>query len=153
MEKVMLRPFPKHGGTAYERAAHIYTVLCYWVDWRMSDSRIEKEHRSEGLISYGGLAIRLGLEVGASGTFSVALGHVARYCAINDLPALNSVVVNAKTGLPGDGVLLADYESAKREFQAVKAYSGEEEYRWTAIRSPSPTHFRKAHQQYSDPDA
>lgn len=40
----------------------------------------------------------------AQGVIARVLGHIALYCHQNDLPLLTVLVVNEKTGLPGEGI-------------------------------------------------
>ena len=49
-----------------------------------------------------------------AGVLANSLGHVAFYCIQNKLPPLTALVVNAKTGLPGDGIPVEESLS-KRE--------------------------------------
>ena len=58
-------------------------------------------------LTYKLLASRMGFQKGA-GVLANSLGHVAYYCTENHLPPLTAIVVNAKTGLPGDGIPVED---------------------------------------------
>ena len=43
----------------------------------------------------------------AAGVLDKILGHIAYYCEDNDLPQLNAIVVNSKSGVPGDDIPLS----------------------------------------------
>lgn len=64
-------------------------------------------------ITYGGLAEVLGFE--GAGVFSGILGQIMHWCAANDVPPLTILVVNSKSGLPGDGLTTPDDLNADRE--------------------------------------
>jgi hypothetical protein len=49
------------------------------------------------------------------------LGIIGQYCRLNDLPALNSIVVNQATGEPGEDVVVRDGRTPKQERKAVMA--------------------------------
>jgi hypothetical protein len=66
-----------------------------------------------------------------AGVLANPLGHVAYYCLINRLLPLTSLVVNEKTGLPGDGIPV-DESLSKRE--NVFAFD------WFGVIPPSPTY-------------
>ncbi|WP_404424226.1 hypothetical protein [Thalassospira australica] len=46
----------------------------------------------------------------AAGVLDKILGHIAYYCEDNDLPQLNAIVVNSKTGVPGDDIPLSSLD-------------------------------------------
>ena len=86
------------------------------------------------ILTYGILAKRLGYK--GAGVFGSQLGHVAFYCKQNGLPPLTSLVVNEKTGLPGEGIP-ADDTAARRE--AVFRFN------WFDIVPPQPSELREAY--------
>ncbi len=47
------------------------------------------------------------------------LGIVGHYCLMNDLPALNAIVVNAVTKEPGGDVVLTPGRSFREELRAI----------------------------------
>ncbi len=142
-----MKNYPRSGGTSYERAAHIFSVLAPWVDWRMKDKLIRKEHRVPGLITYGQLAVHLGLAPQAGRTLSTSLGHVGCFCKVHGLPALNNVVVNRETGLPGYDTVLSIHDDISEEVSACLNFSPAESYRWTQIQCPRPSQIRKAREK------
>lgn len=64
-------------------------------------------------ITYGGLAGMLGFE--GAGVFAGILGQIMNWCAANDVPPLTILVVNSKTGLPGEGLTTPADLNADRE--------------------------------------
>lgn len=52
--------------------------------------------------TYGDIADILGYD--GAGVLGRQLGHIMFFCAQNNLPALTVLVVNADTGLPGEGL-------------------------------------------------
>lgn len=62
------------------------------------------------LITYGELADILGF--GGAGVLAHPLGYIMEYCQHHELPPLTSIVINQKTGSPGDGLItIEDYDS------------------------------------------
>jgi hypothetical protein len=47
------------------------------------------------------------------------LGIVGHYCPMNDLPALNAIVVNAVTNEPGGDVVLTPGRGFREELRAI----------------------------------
>ena len=82
---------------------------------------------SRQTITYGEVSHILGWD--GAGTMGPALGHVAYFCAANELPPLTQLVVNQKTGKPGEGMQLEDAD-AQRE--AVFGYE------WFDVEPPAP---------------
>ncbi|MBI2373849.1 MAG: hypothetical protein HYV07_07620 [Deltaproteobacteria bacterium] len=78
-------------------------------------------------ITYGDVARILGYD--GAGVLAHILGHIMYHCQRNKLPPLTVLVVNQKTGLPGDGLVAEDIH-AQRE--AVFGYD------WYAIEPPLP---------------
>lgn len=99
--------------TRYERAAQIWPLLCQCASHRQT-------------LTYE-LAGRLtGMMVPGMGQ---VLEPVQSYCLLNRLPALSSLVVSAKSGLPGAGFIAA--ESVPAEQAAVFAWP------WTDSQPPT----------------
>ncbi|RRN01677.1 hypothetical protein EIM44_09140 [Bibersteinia trehalosi] len=65
----------------------------------------------------------------ATGVLGSTLGHIASFCNANDLPPLTAIVVNSKTGLPGDEIPVSGDLNAIRE----KVYS----FDWYDVYPPS----------------
>ena len=61
---------------------------------------ISKAHNRQ-TITYGILADLLGFK--GAGVFADKLGHIMYFCIQNNLPHLTVLVVNEKTGKPGEG--------------------------------------------------
>jgi hypothetical protein len=59
--------------------------------------------RTQKILSYEEIQSLTGLA--AVGVGPTALGPIAAYCMNNKLPVLTSLVVERKTGLPGEGLL------------------------------------------------
>jgi hypothetical protein len=57
-------------------------------------------------LTYGELADKMGLPVQSAVGLGRELGIVGIYCTQNGLPAINSIVVNQETGVPGSGVVV-----------------------------------------------
>jgi hypothetical protein len=70
-----------------------------------------------------------------AGVLANSLGHVAYFCILNRLPPLTSLVVNEKTGLPGDGIPI-EKSLSKRE----KVFA----FDWFDIMPPTPEELRSA---------
>jgi len=64
-------------------------------------------------VTYGGLGDMVGFDGG--GVFAGILGEVMYWCASNELPALTVLVVNAASGLPGEGLTTPEDLHAERE--------------------------------------
>lgn len=72
-------------------------------------------------ITYIQLAKLLGFK--GAGVFNKMLGCLMHWCADNQLPPLTSLVVNAATGLPGDGLTrLNDLHSDREKVFAFEWY-------------------------------
>lgn len=57
---------------------------------------------TNSIMTYGELADMMGYA--DARPLSRILGHILFYCQQNELPPLNSLVVNQETGLPGEGI-------------------------------------------------
>ena len=76
--------------TIYQRALQIWMLLVCAA-------------RERKILTYGEIAKILGMKgAGQMGNF---LGPIMFYCEENNLPPLSILVVNQKTGLPGDGLV------------------------------------------------
>lgn len=71
-------------------------------------------------LTYGELALRMGYtDTRAGHMLSRQLGIVGNYCLMNDLPALNAMVVNAATKQPGGDVVLTPGRTFGEELRAI----------------------------------
>lgn len=91
-------------------------------------------------ITYGALARMLGF--GGAGTLAHFLGHIMHHCLQNGLPPLTVLVVNQDTGLPGEGLIDADY-NADRE--AVFGFG------WFGVIPPTPDELSAAYRSVNVP--
>ncbi|AVF65899.1 MULTISPECIES: hypothetical protein [Vibrio] len=86
------------------------------------------------ITTYGEVAEILGYK--GAGTMDRQLGHILHFCAQNKLPPLSVLVVNAETGLPGDGFeTIGDLHKARE-----KVFN----YDWFDVIPPTPEQFAKA---------
>ena len=89
-------------------------------------------------VTYGELALRMGYaDTRAGHMLSRQLGIVGHYCLMNDLPALNVMVVNATTNEPGGDVVLTPGRSFREELRAIYRQD------WYAVGVPSTGTLRK----------
>lgn len=115
------------------QAQRIWLILTGWVCGR--DDPIPASKRT---MTYGELALRMGYaDTRAGHMLGRQLGIVGHYCLMNDLPALNALVVNKDTGEPGGDVVL----TPKRDFRAeLKAIYNTD---WYTVGVPSTGTLRK----------
>lgn len=96
------------------QAQRIWLILTGFV------SGMNPRPRMPRTLTYGELALRMGYADARAGhMLARQLGMVGHYCLMNDLPALNAIVVNATTGVPGHDVVLANGRSVRQEQAAV----------------------------------
>ena len=104
------------GDRLYVQAQRIWLILVAFVSGPTRGPTDEKT------ITYGKLAELMGHPDKRAGrTLGRQLGIIGQYCRLNDLPALNAIVVDQITGAPGEGVLLGDGRTIKQEQKAVMA--------------------------------
>jgi hypothetical protein len=101
------------GDRVYVQAQRIWLILSGFVS-----SPLRKAGDRE-TITYGELAERMGYVPRAGHTLGRQLGIVGKCCLENGLPALNSIVVTALEGAPGDEVVLKPGRKIKQEQRAV----------------------------------
>jgi len=120
-------------------AQQIWIVL---VTFASSSARMPD---GEKRLTYDALASDLGW-IGRDRGMKVrsALSLVGMYCAINDLPMLNLLVVDPATGRPGT-LALIPRENASLASIHRKALA----FRWSSIRVPSPGAFRRINVQWN----
>lgn len=70
-------------------------------------------------------------------TLSRQLGIVGTYCVMNGLPALNAIVVNATTNVPGEDVVLSPGRTFPQELRAIYRQD------WYAVGVPTTGTLRK----------
>jgi len=87
------------------------------------------------IITYKRLAYLVG--IGGPGVLGKGpLDRIANYCIQNDLPPLTSLVVNEKTGLPGNGIPVK-----KAATQREVVFNNP----WFKIVAPTPDQLHEAH--------
>lgn len=115
------------------QAQRIWLILSGHVSGR--DSPPPQNART---VTYGELALRMGYaDTRAGHMLSRQLGIVGHYCLMNDLPALNAIVVNATTKEPGGDVVLSPGRSFRDELRAVYRQD------WYEVGVPSTGTLRK----------
>ena len=115
--------FFEDNATNATRALQIWQIL------------IGKAHNRQ-TVTYGMLADMLGYR--SAGIMSQMLGHIMYYCSKHGLPSLTALVVNQDTGVPGEGLTVADL-NAERE--AVFRYD------WYSIVPPTHEELSAAYQE------
>jgi hypothetical protein len=86
------------------------------------------------LTTYREIATILGFE--GAGVLANQLGHIMYYCQQNELPALTVLVVNDKTGQPGEGFESDIDQNAAR----AKVFN----FAWYELVPPTPDEFSAA---------
>lgn len=132
MEKIPAIKRYAPGDRLYVQAQQVWLILVAFV------MECARNGGDSTTITYGELAERMGYpDRRADHTLSRQLGIVGAYCKMNDLPTLNSIVVNQATGMPGTDVVLRDGYSVGKEQKAVHREN------WFSLRIPSTGTLRK----------
>jgi hypothetical protein len=118
------------GDRVYVQAQRVWLILVAFV---MSRSGTDARRT----LTYGELAKKMGYDPKAGITLRRPLGIVGELCKRNNLPTLNSIVVNDVTGVPGDHVVLRDGRTPAQE------QSGVLKQNWFEFRVPTTGTFRK----------
>ena len=122
----------KKGDRLYVQAQQIWLVLVAFV------SGPTRKASDDKTMTYGELAERMGYADRRAGhMLSRQLGIIGEFCRLNDLPVLNSVVVNQTTGFPGEDVVLRDGRTVKQEQRDVMRQD------WLQLGVPTTGTFRK----------
>ena len=127
------------GDQRHVQAQRVWMILTAHVmkEWKWREEPRPPRQRKDVLITYGGLAKRMGMDPKAGVTLGIPLGIVGEYCRVNGLPTLNSIVIKQETGVPGDHVLVRDGKTYKDEQREVMRTD------WFAYRVPTTGAFRK----------
>ncbi len=126
------------GDRLHVQAQRIWVILVAHV------MHSDRDPENPATICYGDLATTMGYRDRRAGhTLGRQLGIIAKLCVDNDLPPLNSLVVNQSTGLPGDHVMLRPGRSVAEEQAAVM------EEDWFSIRVPTTGTFRRVWESWS----
>lgn len=132
----------KKGDRIYVRAQQIWLILVAFV---MKNKFATDSVDNCKTITYGDIAILMGYPDARAGrTLSRQLGIIGHYCLHNNLPALNSIVVNKLTDCPGDHVVLTGDNSVKKEQSAVMKEN------WFQFGVPSTGALRKVRSSQSE---
>lgn len=124
------------GDRIYVQAQQIWIILVSFVSTPLRRPNHPKT------ITYGEVAELMGYPDRRAGhMLSRQLGIVGNYCLMNDLPALNSIVVNQLTGDPGGDVVLGQGNSVAQEQNAVLRLN------WLSVGVPTPGTLRKVWEQ------
>lgn len=118
----MVKKFEENARLAH-RAVQIWQILVGMAHTRRTTTY--KELAS--LLGYAG-----------AGVLGRQLGHIMFFCAQNELPPLTALVVNAETGLPGEG--LETKGELHREREQVFNFN------WYALVPPSAEDYERAWQ-------
>ncbi|MEQ1936332.1 MAG: hypothetical protein ABL962_20950 [Fimbriimonadaceae bacterium] len=124
------------GDRIHIQAQQVWIVL---VSWTFAARKLKKK-----TLTYGDLAELMGYSRRAGITLGRALGIVGTHCKNNNLPTLNSIVVNEVTGKPGDHVVVRKGYTPEREQAEVIKEA------WFLIRVPTTGTFRKVWEEMGD---
>ncbi|MCJ8191189.1 hypothetical protein [Sphingomicrobium aestuariivivum] len=126
------------GDRIWAQAQQIWQILVGLVTTNQIEGTPEKSK-----ITYGRLAGVMGKPTQAGRTLTRQLWMIGEYCRYNDLPTLNTIVVNKETGLPGHDVVLNSGNSIATELSNVA------DYNWASVRQPTISTFRDVWEQIS----
>jgi len=100
------------GDRLYVQAQQIWLILVAYVKTRGEDDK--------KTLTYGELAEAMGHEDRRVGhTLSRQLWIISEYCRLNELPALNAIVVTQNDNQPGQGVVTTKGRSVREEQKHV----------------------------------
>ena len=116
------------GDRVYVRAQQVWVVLVAFV--------MSKPERSQRTMNYGDLATKMGMDSRAGIGLGRELGIVGYFCVQNGLPAINNIVVNRETGVPGVGVVTRKCKTIRHE--QVDSFKTD----WFEFRVPTTGTFR-----------
>lgn len=132
MSDVPEAKFFKSGDPVFVRAQQVWIILVSEIMGRRESAG------SDGVtITYGDLSRKMGKAKVPPVSLGKHTGIIAHYCIENDLPPLNIIAVNQKTGLPGYGVLGTTDRHFERDMKKVM------EYDWFSVRVPTTGMLRK----------
>jgi hypothetical protein len=120
--------FFSKGDRIYVRCQQIWLVL-------VSHVRIKSS-----TITYGTLADYMGYDSRAGHTLGKHLGVIGHFCLLNELPLINSIVVNKNTGYPGDDVFLGDDNNSIKNIDETQ--KDVINYDWFSVRVPTVGAFK-----------
>jgi len=127
----------KQGDRLPVQAQRIWQILTAFVMFAPHGSRPRK------VMPYGDLAVLMGYADRRAGhMLGRQLGIVGHFCVANDLPPLNTIVINEATGMPGDEVVVRPGRTVKEEQKAVASQD------WFEIRPPTTGTLRQIYETY-----
>ena len=143
-----IKTYETKGVRDHVRAQQIWIILTAYVSCcprEITDVDMGKilsvgNRASKGInvITYGDLAILMGYKNRQAGrTLANPLGLIGHYCKLNNLPPLNTIVVNSETRAPGCEVVVRDGRTYEQEQAEVMTTN------WLKFRPPSTATFRK----------
>lgn len=127
------------GDALYVQAQQMWVILVGFIMMRKypAPSTVRKMDYFER-IAYGELAEIMG-RPGGGNMLSRQLGILGRYCVQNGLPALNVIVVNKDSEMPGDGAVVRLGMTVEEEMREV------ENFNWFTVRPPTVGALRKVY--------
>ena len=128
------------GDRIWGQAQQIWVILVGLV----TSARINQTKGESARLTYGDLAEAMGKPRQAGRTLTRQLWMIGEYCRFNEIPTLNSIVVNKETRLPGhDVVLTTGNSNVQKELADVAKFN------WAAVRVPTASTFRDVWEQIS----
>jgi hypothetical protein len=120
------------GDPIYKQAQQIWVVLCGFAMMRkkLTMKGFTAEQNIPDRIFYSELTQLIG-RPGAQRFLSYQLGLIAVYCAQNEIPHLNVLVVNKETNLPGGGVIAESDKPIEEQIEDVLNFD------WYAVKVPT----------------
>lgn len=131
-----IKEFTTRSLSVSEKASWAFQIIAPWAVWKMQDDKVLD--LEPGLITYGRLAEEMDLDPRAGRSLRHALAQIDHFCQLNNIPALNSLVVNRETKKAGSGIPSSDKRTVREAL----------DHNWLFYRFPSPSAFRKASEQY-----
>lgn len=134
MNKIPPAKHFERGDRVYVQAQQVWLILVAFV----MDRHEQRNPRKPKTITYGDLARLMGYPDRRAGhVLARQLGIVGHFCRMNDLPALNAIVVTHETKIPGAEVLVREGRNYRQEQADVMRTN------WFGIRVPTTGTFRK----------
>jgi len=126
----------------HARAAALWPIIAARVNYKIVDERALAKGAQipPGLTTYTTAGLDLGYDENGKRKLGGALGSINWYCLENEIPVLNSTVVQQKTGKAGQGKPDGDAD----EIEQALAFD------WMLYRAPSASALRKASRRYHE---
>lgn len=126
----------EQGNRLHVQAQQIWLILVAFV---MHSARNPAKPET---MSYGALAEAMGRERRAGHTLGRPLSIIGKFCALNKLPPLNTLVVNQDDEEPGDAVFVRKGRTVEQEQAEVMQVN------WFEWRVPTTGTFRKVWEKH-----